>query len=293
MLTHVNLKKSLFLLLVAALQCVVSVAAYAQENTKVTVVSRGDDTAHYAIDMIRLGLEKVGRGFEVVVQDGALSAPKLREELIAGNIDVIWTATNMDMEENALPVRIPLYKGLLGHRILIIHKDNARMFDYVNTMEEVLKFRYGQGVGWTDTTIMEANGMKVVPATKYEGLFHMTDGKRFDAFPRGVHEPWGEVKNNPDLELTVDKNLMFVYTMPYYLMVTPTRPDLAADIERGLLMAVDDGSFDKRFFNDEMVKMVLQYANLKDRRIFKLRNPELPPRTPLDNPKLWIDISKL
>lgn len=293
MLTHVNLKKSLFLLLVAALQCVVSVAAYAQENTKVTVVSRGDDTAHYAIDMIRLGLEKVGRGFEVVVQDGALSAPKLREELIAGNIDVIWTATNMDMEENALPVRIPLYKGLLGHRILIIHKDNARMFDYVNTMEEVLKFRYGQGVGWTDTTIMEANGMKVVPATKYEGLFHMTDGKRFDAFPRGVHEPWGEVKNNPDLELTVDKNLMFVYTMPYYLMVTPTRPDLAADIERGLLMAVDDGSFDKRFFNDEMVKMVLQYANLKDRRIFKLRNPELPPKTPLDNPKLWIDISNL
>lgn len=268
-------------------------AAYAQSVTQVNLVSRGDDTANYAIDMIRLGLEKSGRRFEIKVQDGALSAPRLREELIAGNIDVIWTATNMDMEENALPVRVPLYKGLLGHRILIVHKDNARMFDSVDTMADVRKFRYGQGVGWTDTTIMQANGMKVVPATKYEGLFHMTDGKRFDAFPRGVHEPWAELKNNPDLELTVDKNLMFVYTMPYYLMVTPTRPDLAADIERGLLMAVEDGSFDERFFNDEMVKMVLKYANLKDRRILQLRNPELPPKTPLDNPKLWIDISNL
>lgn len=268
-------------------------AAYAQSVTQVNLVSRGDDTANYAIDMIRLGLEKSGRRFEIKVQDGALSAPRLREELIAGNIDVIWTATNMDMEENALPVRVPLYKGLLGHRILIVHKDNARMFDPVDTMADVRKFRYGQGVGWTDTTIMQANGMKVVPATKYEGLFHMTDGKRFDAFPRGVHEPWAELKNNPDLELTVDKNLMFVYTMPYYLMVTPTRPDLAADIERGLLMAVEDGSFDERFFNDEMVKMVLKYANLKDRRILQLRNPELPPKTPLDNPKLWIDISNL
>lgn len=268
-------------------------AAYAQAVTQITIVSRGDDTANYAIDMIRLGLEKAGRRFEIKVQDGALSAPRLREELITGKIDVIWTATNMDMEENALPVRVPLYKGLLGHRILIVHKDNARMFDSVDTMADVRKFRYGQGVGWTDTTIMQANGMKVVPATKYEGLFHMTDGKRFDAFPRGVHEPWAELKNNPDLELTVDKNLMFVYTMPYYLMVTPTRPDLAADIERGLLMAVEDGSFDERFFNDEMVKMVLKYANLKDRRILQLRNPELPPKTPLDNPKLWIDISNL
>lgn len=261
--------------------------------TQVKVVSRGDDNASYAIDMIRLGLEKVGRRFEIIVQDDALSAPKLREELIAGNIDIIWTATNMDMEQNALPVRIPLYKGLLGHRILIIHKDNTHMFDHVNTMEEALKFRYGQGVGWADTAIMQANGMKVVAATKYEGLFHMADGKRFDAFPRGVHEPWGELKNNPDLELAVDKNLMFVYTSPYYLMVTPSRPDLAADIERGLLIAIDDGSFDEKFFNNEMVKMVLKYANLKDRRIFKLRNPELPPKTPLDNSKLWIDISKL
>lgn len=263
------------------------------DTKKVTVVSRGDETAAYAIDMIRLGLEKAGRNYEIVVQDAALSAPKMREELIAGNIDVVWMATNMDMEKNALPVRVPLFKGLLGHRILIVHKDNAHLFDQVRTMEEVRRFTYGQGVGWADTAIMEANGMKVIATTKYENLFYMTDGKRFDAFPRGVHEPWGELQNNKELELTVDPNLMFVYTSPYYLIVTPTRPDLAADIERGLLMAIDDGSFDEKFFSNPMVKMVLQRANLKERRVLKLHNPELPPLTPLENAKLWIDTSKL
>ena len=268
-------------------------SAWADGVTRIKVVSRGDDNAHYSIGMLRLGLQKAGKAFDIQVVEDALSAPKLREELIAGNIDVIWTATNNDMEENSLPVRVPLYKGLLGHRILLIHKDNQHMFDHVDTLEEALQFKYGQGTGWTDTTIMEANGMKVIAATKYEGLFHMTDGKRFDAFPRGVQEPWGEMNKHKDLDLAVDTNLMFVYTMPYYLFVTPGRPDLARDIERGLLMAVDDGSFDEKFFANPMVKMVLQHANLKNRRVFKLRNPDLPPHTPLDNPKLWIDISKL
>lgn len=286
--------KLLLLSFLSTLGFISALTASARDgNTKVTVVSRGDDNAAYAIEMIKLGLEKAGRKFDLVVEDGALSATKLREELISGNIDVVWMATNMDMEENTLPVRVPLYKGLLGHRVLIVHKDNRHIFDHVKTIEDLRRFKFGQGVGWADTEIMKANGLTVVEATKYEGLFHMTDGKRFDAFPRGVHEPWGELKNNKDLELAVDSNLMFVYTSPYYLMVTPRRPDLAADIERGLLMAIDDGSFDEKFFNNDMVKMVLQYANLKDRRIFKLRNPELPPKTPLDNPKLWIDISTL
>ncbi|MCR6653740.1 MAG: diguanylate cyclase [Cellvibrionaceae bacterium] len=271
----------------------ISAVVYAQSVTQVKVVSRGDENADYAIEMIKLGLEKAGRRFELIVQDGALSAPKMREELLAGNIDIIWVATNLDMEQNALPVRVPLYKGLLGHRLLIVHKDNAHLFDRVQSMEDVRRFTYGQGVGWPDTAIMQANGMKVVPATKYEGLFHMVDGKRFDAFPRGIHEPWGEVQKHKELELTVDTNIMLVYTMPYYLFVAPNRPELAADIERGLLRAIDDGSFDEKLFNNPMVQMVLKYSNLKNRRIFKLQNPELPPKTPLDNPKLWLDVSKL
>ncbi len=188
---------------------------------------------------------------------------------------------------------MPLFKGLLGHRILIIHKDNAHLFDHVQTYEQALRYKYGQGKGWTDTMIMEANGMEVVTTVRYEGLFYMADGGRFHAFPRGVHEPWGEIASRPELELTVDKNLMFVYTMPYYLFVSPKRPELARAIEQGLLAAIDDGGFDEVFLNNSMVKLVLEKAGLQHRRIFKLDNPELPPKTPLDNPKLWVNVTEL
>ncbi len=285
--------RSLLFTIQLLIGCFIVAFSYSAHTDPVHIVSRGDDNAKYAIEMIKLGLEASGLPPELDIKTDALSAPKLREELLAGTIDVIWTATSSDMENNSLPVRIPLFKGLLGHRILIIHQDNTHLFDHVTEFAQAQKFKYGQGKGWTDTTILEFNGLPVVTAVRYEGLFYMTDGKRFDAFPRGVHEPWGEIASRPDLELTVDKNLMFVYMMPYYLFVSPHNPELAKALERGLLASIDNGRFDQVFRNNPMVKMVIEKANLSGRRVFKLENPDLPPKTPLDNPKLWIDLSNL
>jgi hypothetical protein len=265
--------------------------SHSEKVTKVKVISRGDDNAQYAISMINLGLKKAGKPFDILVSSDMLSADKLREELVAGQIDVMWSGTNMDMEEHALPVRICLFKGLLGYRLLLIHKDNQHLFDDVTSFDDLLKFKYGQGKGWVDGDILESNGLEVIRAA-YEGLFYMVDGKRIDAFPRAVHEPWGEIANRPDLELAVDSNLMLVYQLPYYLIVAPGRPELAKDLERGLMLALDDGSFDELFLNNAMVKTVMQHANLKSRRVLKVKNPMLPPKTPLDNPKLWVDISQ-
>jgi hypothetical protein len=267
-----------------------STTAFAADVVNIKIVSRGDDNAKYSIAMLNLGLEKAGKPFKIDISNDVLSPQKLLEELMAGNIDVIWMGTSIEIEKQAIPVRVPIFKGLSGHRILIVHKDNEHLFDKVTTLEQALAFTYGQGKTWSDTPILEANGLKIVPAIKYEGLFFMADGKRFDAFPRGVHEPWGELTKRPELDLVVDSNIMFVYPKPYYLIVTPKRPELAAEIERGLLLAIDDGSFDQLFFNNEMVKTALQFAKLKNRRIFKLTNPEISPQTPLDNPKLWVDL---
>ncbi|MCR6651320.1 MAG: hypothetical protein NVV73_07420 [Cellvibrionaceae bacterium] len=56
-------------------------------------------------------------------------------------------------------------------------------------------------------------------------------------------------------------------------------------------MAVDDGSFDRYFFENPMIRDVLEKADLKNRKIFELMNPLLPPETPLNNSKLWFDTS--
>lgn len=267
-------------------------AAIAEEEV-VRVASRGDANAEYAIRMLKLALSKSGRKYRVEVRDQALTSARLLQELVDGTLDAHWTATSKDIEERTIPVRIPLYKGLLGYRVLLINRDNANLFSGVDSFNELKQYSFGQGRGWTDSTILEANGLDVVLAAKYESLFHMVDGGRFDAFPRGVHEPWGEITARPDLNLSVDTNVLLVYRMPYYLFVSSHRKELAEDIERGLRHAIDDGSFDITFLEDPTVKAALEKTNLKGRAIFTLNNPELPAKTPLENDKLWINIDTL
>ncbi|MFO1370259.1 MAG: diguanylate cyclase [Marinagarivorans sp.] len=266
---------------------------WAKGSEELRIMSRGDVNSNYSLGLLKLALEKAGSSVKFNISEGDFAPMRQRKELVEGGLDILWTATSTEIEEEALPIRVPLYKGLLGHRILIVHKDNKTLFNSVQDWNQMLAYRFGQGRDWSDTTIMRANGMKVVTAVKYDNLFLMADGKRFDGFPRGVHEPWAEIDKRPGLELTVDEHVMLVYRSPFYLFVAPSKKTLAEDIYNGMLMAVDDGSFDEYFYNNPTVKMVLEKANLKNRIIFNLKNPNLPPKTPVDDARLWVDINKL
>lgn len=266
---------------------------WAKDVQTLRIMSRGDVNSNYSLGLLKIALEKAGVPFKLNINESDFAPLRQRQELIDDALDVLWSATSTEMEEVTLPIRVPLYKGLLGHRILIVHKDNKSLFSHVNNWDQMLKFRYGQGRDWSDTHIMRANGMTVVPAVKYDNLFLMADGKRFDAFPRGVHEPWDEIEKRPGLDLTVDNHVMMVYRMPFYLFINPHKKSLANDIYNGMMMAVEDGTFDEYFINNPIVKMVIEKANLKGRAIFNLKNPGLPPRTPVDDSRLWVNIDKL
>lgn len=253
----------------------------------IKLVSRGDSNAAYAIKLLQLALSKAGVDDDLSIKDEALTATRLRQGLLDGVIDVIWTSTTKDLETAVIPVRIPLYKGLLGNRIFIVHRDNSDIFADVRSLADLEAFSYCQGRTWADTAILESNGLPVVSATKYEGLFHMVDGGRCDAFPRGVHEPWDEIKRRPDLELTIDTHVMLRYVSPYYYFVSPHRPEIAEKIEAGLRAAIADGSFDEYFYADPTIKSVLEQAQMDKRRVFYIDNPALPEKTPTDDKVLW------
>lgn len=268
-------------------------APTASAAEKINLISRGDNNANYSIGLIKLALSKTATDYELNIQEGAHTAKRLQEALNDGSLDISWSATSIEQEAQAIPVRIPLLKGLMGYRVLLIHQANNRLFNSVNSMADLKQFSFGQGRGWPDTAIMQANGLNVIQATKYESLFFMTDGQRFDAFPRGIHEPWAEIAERPSLELAVDNHVLFVYRMPFYLFVSPKRPQLAKDLERGLLESIEDGSFDEYFYRDPTVQMVLDKVDFSHLKVFELANPTLPADTPIDNPKLWVSIDEL
>jgi hypothetical protein len=265
----------------------------AEDPNQIKLVSRNDANAKYAVGLLQLALTKIKKPYTINTSHGELTAMRLKESARSGTIDVIWTATNKELEAELIPIRVPLEKGLLGHRIFIVHRDNKNLLANVDTIEQLRAYTIGQGRGWTDAEILKANGFKVTLAPKYESLFYMIDGKRFQLFPRGVNEPFAEIEKRPELELAVDENVMLVYRMPYYFFVNPARKELADDIESGLMAAIDDGSFDKYFFADETTQKVISNVSNKNRKIFKLTNPELPEKTPLDNQKLWVNFEDL
>ncbi len=267
----------------------ISINAYSE--TIINLLSRDDLNARYAIGAIKLGLEKAQYPYRLAINHSKFSEERYRQDAQDGIVDIIWSAANQTLENQLIPIRIPLYKGLLGYRIFMVHKNNKNIFADVRTLADLQKFTFGQGRVWPDTLILRANGLKVETST-YEGLFLMLDGNRFDAFPRAIFEPWSEIEDRPHLNLAVDENIILAYKMPFYLYVSPKNPELAVALEKGLTMAVTDGSFDRYFYSDPTVKKALEISDIKKRRLIELKNPNLSAKTPINNQELWLDISE-
>jgi ABC-type amino acid transport substrate-binding protein len=261
-----------------------------ETNAKpVRMVQGNNGIETYAKGLLKLALSKVPEKYESQETVPNTSEERMVSMLMDNQLDIVWYATTNDLEERLQPIRICIYRGLLGYRVLMIKKGTQHKFDGIKTLEDLKKVSLGQGRFWADTNVLTANNLNVVKVLKYEGLFYMLDGSRFDAFPRGAHEPWSEMQRYPKLALDVEQNLLISYTNPFYFFVNKSNTQLAADIERGLRIAIEDGSFNEYFLNDPTVKDVMAKANLKNRMLIRLDNPGLPKKTPVDDKSLWFD----
>ncbi|HSC67816.1 MAG TPA: transporter substrate-binding domain-containing protein [Cellvibrio sp.] len=273
--------------LVASLTaCLIAIPAYAEP---LRMVQGNNAIETYAKGLLKLALSKVPNQYDWQEPVPNASEERMVSLLMDNQLDVVWYATTNDLEERLQPIRICIYRGLLGYRVLLIKKGTQNKFDGIENLDDLKRVSLGQGRFWADTNVLTANHLNVVKVMKYEGLFHMLDGGRFDAFPRGVHEPWAEIQRYPTLALDVEQTLLMSYTNPFYFFVNKTNTQLAKDIERGLRIAIEDGSFDEYFLNDPIVKDALAKGNLKNRTIIHLDNPGLPPKTPVDDKSLWFD----
>jgi len=286
--------KSVIINTVLILSLWLAAVVQAQTPGVIRAIPHATDMDRYTLKMLDLALSHIDTAYKVELDTGEQRTQgRYVDDVISGKVDIMWAATDQDIENKLQPVRIPLLKGLLGHRIFLIHKGDQAKFDRVKTFADLQRIRLGQGTTWADTKILEANKLTVVKTNKYPSLLHMLDGGRFDAFPRGVQEPWSEVNSVQGLELEVEKRIMLVYKMPFYLFVSKNNQKLAKDLELGLNRAIADGSFDQAFFNDPAIRSAVEKADLKNRLVFQLENPQLPKETPVDRPELWLDVNNL
>lgn len=244
-------------------------------------------------DILTLIVNKLDSPLSIKQLPESRPEQRLIEDLQLGKVDLLWSGASPGLDENFLAVRIPLFKGLLGHRIFIIKKENQSRFDHIKTLQQLKKLKAGQGTLWGDTKVLKDAHLSVVTTLKYPNLFYMLEGERFDYYPRALHEPWSEVASRPELNLAVEEKVLLIYPLAMYLYVNKNDQVLHDKLVSGFEIAIEDGSFDELFFNNPMIKDALQKSNLKNRNIIRIANPNMHPDTPVDRPELWLDITNL
>lgn len=247
--------------------------------------SSPDERSLYTQRLLELALQRSNVNYRVEQHPVRMLQGRALLRLKNGDgIDVVSTMTSSEREANFLPIRIPLDKGLIGWRLLLINKAHAARMKSVRTLADLKRLTAGQGSDWPDTAILRANGLPVYGTSNYKALFSMLESDRIDYFPRSVTEIWSEASLHQE-RLAVEPSLVLRYPTAIYFFVRKDNTLLAADVAAGLEKMLADGAFEKLF--QEFFGEMIRKSALKERRIFDLKNPLMPKGLPMGRKNLW------
>lgn len=244
----------------------------------------------FGMKLLTLALSKSGQHYQLL-------SPKKQEVnerrgesmVINGSLDVQWLSTSKKREAAMIAIEEPIYRGILGLRLLLSRKDKAHELSNIQSKQQLSQYTGGHGAHWGDLPVYAANGLPVKTHVEYNLIFKWLISNRIDYFHRGINEVWPEYERYSK-DISVVNDVMLFYPLPVYFFVTKQRPRLANDIQAGLKIAIKDGSYKTLFLNE--YESILRKSNLKERRLIILDNPDSKPLTAKDM-EWWLPDSKL
>lgn len=259
-------------------------ASEAPAITEVKYYSRGNSPGlwPYQNALLLLALEKTRRDYgDYVITYYAemLSSSRAKFETERGRLINLHYSTGWEgeflNEENIIKIRHPILKGLLGMRSLVIRKEDIAKFEKVNSVQDLKRFRAGQGKSWYDVSILQNQGIQVVPSTVFQNLAPMLVAKRFEFLPLSILEAQAAVDSfeHPSRKIAISDDLALFYPLPIHLCISKSAPDLAQRLDVGVARTVADGSLEQLFSaHFGFVEQQLRNKNIKT---LLLENPHL------------------
>ncbi|WP_163833680.1 amino acid ABC transporter substrate-binding protein [Spartinivicinus ruber] len=281
--------KPIFIL--ALLYLVGTTSVFAAIDITHPVLRKGSDLDAYASRLLVFLVEKSGETANMKPYRSVVNAQDRKVDLLKkGELSVDWLGASKSLEEGLLPIRFPVFRGLLGHRIFITNKTMAAKLGDIKTKADLDKLTMIQGQGWADVDVLKSGGFKVKEVANFESIFKLVNGGRVDLFPRAVIEPYSEVASRVDKlpDLVVDDKLMVVYKFPMFFFVSPAAKPLADALTNGFKKAYEDGSFIKFFESDPLVKSTFEKVKMDQRMVFNIDNPHLSEETKAIDDQYWM-----
>jgi hypothetical protein len=278
--------KSLFALLVLSLFCSFVQTNETQETIREYRVLADSSQQDSSTTYFRLLLEKALNetikeygAYKLVTMELPYSQDRSLQFLNRVDIlDIMHSMSSSKREQQFIAIKIPLLAGLMGKRMLFVHKSSLPYFSKITNANKLRKKIACQGLHWPDSDILEANNYAVTRVVRFEAMFEMLMLGRCDYFPRGIHEIVPEFnefsQQYPDL--AVVQNLMLSYPAPVYYFVGLNNKKLAERLELGLERLKQNGSFEKMLKQNPLTQHVFPLNKWRDVTIFLLKNPDFP-----------------
>jgi hypothetical protein len=273
-------------LLLALMTCLYSGFIWADADPITVEHYQTHERYQYGEQLLGLALSKLDQEFEIRTPNGPdMNEARGELEVISGNLDLEWMSTTSKRESKMIPVKIPIYRWILGLRLLLVQQERALEISQIQDLKDLQLYTGTHGKHWGDLPVYAANNLKVEALVKYENLFTLIEIGRADYFHRGLNEIWSEYEQHRE-KLAIADNVMLFYPLPVYYFVNKDRPELAAQIEKGLILALEDGSFKEHFLNYHAE--FIEKGELEKRRLIALINPDLPKGTPAVDRSWWL-----
>jgi len=252
-----------------------------------------DNRNAYGWRVLRAALDRTrDRYGDYVLEPGSITDERPNATSLLhgdGGITISIFTARTGYEGKLIPVRIPIDRGILGYRLLLIHAGDQTKFSGVRALGDLKRLKFGALVSWTDVPIMRQAGLAVETGPSFDGLFKMLAAGRFDALSRGA----GEIEHDLDERrkelpgIVVERSLVLHYPLPVYFWFRDDEEGkaLAERVTLGLRQMVADGSLEDLFHQE--FDTILASLNLAHRHVIELKNPLLSAEEPLAERALW------
>lgn len=212
-----------------------------------------------------------------IVPSAQMSVSEAFEALRKGEIDVFIGGPNVDREQQAKVIYVPLDRGLLGFRVCMV-KENTPPLVNIAGANDVIEKKISIGVGeaWVDRYVYQNAGFEVITSPSFPDLFSMLREGEFDCFSRSVNEIDTEIAKQQNEGLKSDQNILFVYPNSAFMFVNPHKPELHQNLSIGIGRSIEDYDF-YEIFDKHYANILIQHG-IYERKLVFLENTQISPR---------------
>ncbi|MFT6953870.1 MAG: hypothetical protein ACJARM_001181 [Glaciecola sp.] len=233
----------------------------------------------YEKQLLSLCLKEAGvMDADIVVDETDYPNAEDEGNIFSNGCDVLVSVAGNQkfLGKPATIIEIPVCRGVLGHRLLVIPQRHAERFANLNSVQQLQEMNIGIPATWADADLFRYNGFNVLEKGCLDDLFIRLLDQEFDYVALGANEIESifEEFRGAKTGLLLEKNLLIYYPLPLVFYVHPHRIDLISLIESGLTKAISNGKH-KSLFEIHHPNLIDRLA-LRTRLTFRLTNPYLP-----------------